>query len=173
MKLKRKNPISKLVIAWDLDGTLIDSSHRQRVKNGKFDLNYWLEHCTEEFISKDSLLPLSQIFYEFQKTGFSQICVTARNLCEADYKYLENKNLNFDMILHRENSLELDEVLKNKKLQEFFKQEGLIPFQAYDDKEENLKIFDKYGFKTFQAQYLNQILKKDSYQEITFKPSDF
>ena len=173
MFIKGKNPIEKLVIAWDLDGTLIDSSHRQRIVKGEFDLDYWLKHCKEEFIMKDSLLPLSQIFYEFQKTGFTQICVTARVLREADFKFFEKYNLNFDMIIHREDSLELDEVLKDKKLQDFFEKEGLIPFQAYDDKEENLKVFDKYGFRTFQASYLNKVLKVDNYKNINFKPKDF
>jgi len=81
--------------------------------------------------------------------------------------------MNFKMILHRKNSLELDEVLKDQRLQDFFKDEGRIPFQAYDDKQENLEIFDKYGFRTFQAKYLNEVLKKNSYSEIDVKPSHF
>ena len=169
-----QNTVRKLVIAWDLDGTLIDSSHRVRFTDtGDFDLDHWKRNCVKEEIFKDSLLPLADVFYEYQKTGFTQICVTARDMTEADFEFLRFHNMNFKMILHRKNSEELDEVLKDQRLKDFFAEEGRIPFQAYDDKNENLEIFDKYGFRTFQAKYLNEVLKKNSYQEIDIKPGSF
>jgi hypothetical protein len=124
-------------------------------------------------IFKDKFLPLMSVFREFQKTGFTQICVTARDMTEWDFEFLKAHDMNFELILHRENSLELDEILKDKKLQEFFSSKGRIPFQAYDDKNENLEIFDKHGFRTFQASYLNKVMSLDSYNEIKFKPSQF
>jgi phosphoglycolate phosphatase-like HAD superfamily hydrolase len=169
-----ENPIKKLVIAWDLDGTLLDSSHRVSFKeNGDFDLEAWIANCTKEKIFKDSFLPLINVFREYQKTGFTQICVTAREMTEFDFEFLKYHDMNFEMILHRKNEHELDEVLKHKKLQSFFKDSGRIPFQAYDDKNENLEVFDKYGFRTFQASYLNEVMKKNSYSEINFKPGEF
>ena len=42
----------------------------------------------------------------------------------------------------------MDEILKDKKLNEFFEESELIPYIAFDDKDENLDVFDKYGFRT-------------------------
>jgi hydroxymethylpyrimidine pyrophosphatase-like HAD family hydrolase len=168
------NISKKLIIAWDLDGTLIDSSHRISFKNnGEFDLDYWIQHSIEEFVMKDKLLPLAELYYEYKKTGFTQICVTARELSEADYKYFKKYNLEFDMILHRNNSKELDEILKSRRLQEYLQEEGRIPFLAFDDKQENLEVFDKFSFRTMHAAYLNKKLEKNSYNEVNFKPSSF
>lgn len=168
------NNLQKLVIAWDLDGTLIDSSHRTKyTEDKKFDLEYWINHCTEEYIMKDKMLPLSDVFYEFQKTGFTQICVTARILNDSDYMFFNKHNLNFDLILHRENSTQLDHILKSDKLKSFFELNNYVPFMAYDDKEENLQVFDKYGFRTFQAIYMNEKLKINNYKDLTFFPNSF
>jgi len=161
--------MDKLVIAWDLDGTLIDSSHRTKVVDGKFDLDYWLANCTREKIFQDSLLPLAKVYFKFKETGFTQICLTARDMNVYDFQFLESHGLEFDALFHRADSKELDEVLKDKKLKEFLKEGGRIPFQAFDDKEENLKVFDKYKFRTFSASYLNIILREDSWRDIKKK----
>ena len=168
--------MEKLVIAWDLDGTLIDSTHRVKFKeDGEFDLEEWIKSSEDkDSVFKDTLLPLSNVYFEFAKSGFTQICVTARNMTDIDFEYLSSNGLYFDMILHRGDSLELDEELKSRKLQNFLKAKGRIPFMAFDDKEENLKIFDNYGFRTFQAIYMNEKLKKDSFSDIKdVKPSLF
>jgi len=169
------NPMNNLVIAWDLDGTLFDSSHRVSFKeDGSFNLEAWIENCTEEQIFKDKDLPLLSLFYEFQKTGFTQIAVTARKMCKADYSFLKSKGMDFKMILQRADSTELDHVLKDRKLKDYFSVNNLIPFMAFDDKEDNLKIFDKFGFRTFQAVYMNEKLSKNSYLEIKdLRPSMF
>jgi len=172
MYQKKVKPIERLVIAWDLDGTLIDSSHRATFIDGEFCLKSWIKDCTEENIMNDSLLPLYEVYQEYKKTGFTQICVTARAMNKEDFDYLAKHGIEFDLILHRKDSQELDEVLKDRKLKEYFSDTGRIPFMAYDDKEENLEIFDQYGFRTFQAKYLNEIMKKDSYSEINFKPGE-
>ena len=44
---------------YDLDGTIIDSSHRARHdENGKLDLDHWKRNNTKENIFKDDLLPM-------------------------------------------------------------------------------------------------------------------
>ena len=172
--------LSNLVIAWDLDATLIDSSQRHRYnENGDFDLDYWIEHAhKEEYVNKDTLLPLFGVYDSFRRAGYSQICVTARVMSPADYKYLEDHGLYFDKILHRGDSLELDHLLKSKSLQDYFNADGKIPFMAFDDKQENLEVFDKFGFRTFHAEYLNRKISLDgstmnSYGDIDFSPADF
>ena len=45
---------------FDLDDTVIDSSHRQRLlSSGSIDLDYWRAHSTVGLIARDSLLPLA------------------------------------------------------------------------------------------------------------------
>ncbi|MDG1859332.1 MAG: hypothetical protein P8I94_09525, partial [Emcibacteraceae bacterium] len=54
---------------FDLDHTLIDSSHRQLTDaNGSLDLTHWIENCTREKIMGDKLLPLEKK----KKTSFTK-----------------------------------------------------------------------------------------------------
>lgn len=164
--------IKKLVVAFDLDGTIIDATHRGRKKeNGEWDIEYWLEQATYENIMNDRLMPLFEVYREFQKTGHTLICVTARNLRKNDLLYFEKHNITFDKIIHRDGSEELDHQLKDSGLQKYFKESGLIPYIAFDDKEDNLKVFDKYGFRTFNANYMNKKLEEGKFNP-DLKPKD-
>ena len=87
--------IKRLVIAFDLDGTLIDSSHRSGYReDGKFYLEDWVAKSTWEYIQKDTLLPLYHLYHAYKEAGFTVIAVTARELREGDYRYFEQNNLN-------------------------------------------------------------------------------
>ena len=47
---------------WDLDGTVIDSSHRySTLPNGDIDLPRWIADNTKANIERDSLLPLARL----------------------------------------------------------------------------------------------------------------
>ncbi len=158
--------IKNLVIAWDLDGTLIDSTHRAINKNGEIDYNIWLKKCTKQYIFKDTLLPLTKIYFSFQKAGFTQICITSRTLNSNDLEFLNIHNLKFNALLHRENSEELSEILKSRLVKDFFEKNQLLPFIAFDDKKENLAVLKKFGFRTFNADYLNEKLRLKSFNEV-------
>ncbi len=60
--------MKKTIFTFDLDGTVIDSSHRATltVDNGQvvLDLNAWRQDSTYENIMKDSLLPLANYMRE-------------------------------------------------------------------------------------------------------------
>lgn len=155
--------MKQLINIFDLDATLIDSAHRINVDGDKskgVDLNYWIKNNTRDNILKDSLLPLVNLFNEFKKTNFTNIAVTAREMTDADFEFLDIHGLHFNMVLHRENSLDLDHVLKEKKLQELFLNENYIPFLAFDDKDDNLEVFSKFGFKCFNAIQMNELLSQ-------------
>lgn len=148
--------IKRQVIVFDLDHTLIDSSHRQIYKpDGSLDLDEWRRLSTWDNIKNDSLLPLCHHFFAFKKAGFTIIAVTARQMDENDYRFLEEHDLTFDFILERGDSVELDEKLKDGQLHKFLQEEGRIPFLFYDDKDENLIVAEKYGFKGMKSQLSN------------------
>ena len=77
---------------YDMDGTLVDSSHRYRIgSNGKIDLQYWIDNCTPDKIAADSLLPLAaQYKAQLLDSGVYVVIATARVLEKADMAFINN-----------------------------------------------------------------------------------
>lgn len=91
-----------MLVVYDLDGTLIDSSHRYRnLPNGSIDLDYWFANATPENIAKDSLKPLIDKFRRHAYTVDTVIC-TARTMTEADHEFLRANNMHIVPVLHRQ-----------------------------------------------------------------------
>ena len=69
------------ICIYDLDGTVIDSSHRAtHDEQGNIDLANWKAKSTKDFIFQDKLMPLySQLVADY-KNGDMIILCTARNL---------------------------------------------------------------------------------------------
>ena len=156
------------VIVFDLDNTLIDSSHRARNKpDGSYDLEYWRKHSTWEYISKDTLLPAYFDYLNFRDQGYTIVAVTAREMDENDHRYLEEHGLEVAAILSRGDSKELDHVLKHRLLDKFFyvdSETPRLPFLFYDDKPENLEVAKKYNFIPVNAVFRNLAsIAKDFY----------
>ena len=81
---------------YDMDGTIVDSSHRYRTVTvdgvEKIDLPYWRENSTPEKIMADGFLPL----YEEYKADLADptvyvIIATARVMTEADWRFVNEK----------------------------------------------------------------------------------
>lgn len=86
---------------FDLDGTVIDSSHRKAtLPDGSLDLDHWIENCTPEKIAGDTLLPLADYMRKVFSLHEVLIC-TARVMSEADYDFLFDNGLHADAILSR------------------------------------------------------------------------
>lgn len=95
----------KKIKIYDLDGTLIDSSHRYRAKNDRIDLEHWRKNDTPEKVMQDTFLDL----YEWLKVDLKRddtfvIFATARACVENDhnYEFLKAHNIEPDMFIHRE-----------------------------------------------------------------------
>ena len=95
----------KKIKIYDLDGTLIDSSHRYRAIDGRIDLAHWRENDTRLNVFKDSFLDL----YEWLKVDLKRkdtfvIFATARACTYNDhnYEFLKNNNIWPDMFIHRQ-----------------------------------------------------------------------
>jgi hypothetical protein len=95
----------KKIKIYDLDGTLIDSSHRYRAKDNRIDLAHWRENDTPDKVMQDSFLDL----YEWLKVDLERkdtfvIFATARACVENDhnYEFLKVHNIVPDMFIHRQ-----------------------------------------------------------------------
>ena len=92
-----------MLYIFDLDHTVIDSSHRQLTrKDGSLDLDAWRENCTKSQINRDSLLPLARFMRRAIADPNTQTAIcTARVLSKHDYNFLAEKGLVTDYILAR------------------------------------------------------------------------
>ncbi len=93
-----------MLYIFDLDHTVIDSSHRQLTReDGSLDLDNWIENCTREKIYADRLLPLARIMRKLIADDNHQVAIcTARVLSKHDYDFLTDRGLFPDYILARQ-----------------------------------------------------------------------
>lgn len=94
----------KKIKIYDLDGTLIDSSHRYQTKNGRIDLAHWRDNDTRLNVFKDSFLDLHKwLQVDLKRKDTFVIFATARACTYNDhnYEFLKNHNIFPDMFIHR------------------------------------------------------------------------
>lgn len=97
----------KKIKVYDLDGTLIDSSHRYRTdETGKrIDLEFWIANDTHEKIFQDKFLILKKwLEHDLQRDDTFVIFATARACIEGDstYQFLQHHNIMPDKFIHRQ-----------------------------------------------------------------------
>ena len=137
----------KGILFYDLDGTIIDSSHRAKYVNGILDLNHWKQNCTKENILADDILPLYWELYQNWLDGYYICLNTAREMGYWDYEYLRINHIPYHKILSRPiGDNRADWILKakqqNKLLSLKWAKGKSVAF--YDDKIENLEGVQKY-----------------------------
>lgn len=149
---------------YDLDGTLIDSSHRQlTLPDGSLDLDHWREHSTPEKVFNDSLLPLVSLFKKHNRLHTTLFC-TARVLSDADYDFLMHHGLMADYTLSRPGGCRTpDAVLKEIQLRLFAHDRGITWADfcsdaiMYDDNRNVLSHMMQNGLKVQDAVRLNRV----------------
>ena len=156
---------------WDLDGTVIDSSHRySTLENGDIDLPRWIENNTRENISLDKLLPLADLMRENYRSGDTVIICTARVLGVWDHVFLADHGIKAQFILSRAlGDNRGDAEMKRAKLIALFADLS-IPFARwtrnatfYDDNQGVLDMAEKIGIRTRNAVKLNlQLTRKQA-----------
>ena len=157
-----------MLLIFDLDGTAIDSTHRQNtLADGSLNLAKWKENNTPEKIALDSLLPLGK---QWSKGLDKKIAIiTARVLGDADYKFLKDNNLRYDFIYSRYAGNDMpDAQLKRLALYKLAKDMGksmqwLRNFAVfYDDNLSVLRMATKLKVANVDATLYNQsqLLKK-------------
>jgi len=112
---------------FDLDHTVIDSSHRQLTRaDGSLDLAHWIENCSREKIFGDSLLPLADQMRDLIARGRNVVICTARVMSDADYDFLYAHGLYTPWILSRPMGSRLgDAALKEGLLRAFASRQNI------------------------------------------------
>jgi hypothetical protein len=155
---------------WDLDGTVIDSSHRySTLPNGDIDLPRWRADNTKENIELDSLLPLAKLMRSNYRMGDTVIICTARVLSTWDHIFLARHQLNANFILSRAlDDNRGDAEMKRAKLFALFA-DLKVPFARwtrnatfYDDNAGVLSMAERYGIRAKNATKLNLQLTKQA-----------
>ena len=96
----------KRIHVYDIDGTLISSSHRYRTaKCGtKIDLKYWRSKDNSDHIYKDSFLPHMAQYKEDLKNPEIYVILATARACkpgDANYKYIQRRMGMPDKFVHR------------------------------------------------------------------------
>ena len=145
---------------YDLDGTIIDSSHRAIVNpDGTINLKKWREMNTKDFIFGDTLLPMYWQLVSDYKMGDIIVICTARNLNKHDMNFIHTMGIYYDYIISRpDGDITADDVLKWNQCKHFF---NLKQFQKcrktiFDDNVKTLTRFFSKGCNIVNSKEWNK-----------------
>ena len=147
---------------FDLDHTVIDSSHRQLTRSdGSLDLDAWRTNCTAKMIARDSLLPLARSMRLAYAKGHNVIICTARVIGAYDLQYLADNGLRYHALLSRADGDDTaDALLKYRALLSHFRGQPVARWARqsvfFDDNQSVLKMAKSLGIMTRDAVQLNQ-----------------
>ena len=107
-----------MLFIFDLDGTTIDSSHRQNtLPDGSLNLDAWVRNNTPEKIARDSLLPMAESWKTINRQNHQIVIMTARVIGAADLKFLADNGLDYDRIYSRAfGDTTPDDILKKRMI---------------------------------------------------------
>jgi hypothetical protein len=151
---------------FDLDHTVIDSTHRQLTKaDGSLDLAHWIENNTPQKIAADKLLPLADTMRQRIAQGREVIICTARVMGEHDYQFLKDHGLFVPVILSRPmGDSSPDWMLKERLLRQYASDTGrswarfCLSAVMYDDNESVVKMAYLNNIDAYNAIALNKIM---------------
>lgn len=146
---------------FDLDHTVIDSSHRQLTsEKGDLNLAHWRENCTPEKIALDTLLPLADNMRDAYSAGHKVAICTSRVMQKADWDFLKHNNLLFHYAQHRAiDDTRSDGIYKRDKLQRILSHFLCPPNRAilFDDNEDVLDVARSMGILAIDAKLSNDL----------------
>lgn len=148
------------VVIFDLDGTVIDSTHRHASNpDGSIDLDHWRENSTPAKIALDSLLPLVHKMRTMHKSGFYVVICTARVLSRADYQFFLNNNIPFRKVLSRPRGNDTEDgALKAAQISELLARLNVEHSRAqmFDDNQRVIAAMSQIGIRCHDAKKLNK-----------------
>ena len=155
-----------MLYIFDLDGTVIDSSHRQNtLPDGSLDLAHWVENNTPEKILADSLLPLAGKMRSVRSVKDTVAVITARVIQDADLAFMKRNDLKFDFLFSRaQGNRTPDDLLKRRAILKLARklQRSMAWMRKnavfFDDNLAVLDIMTAMGIKTVNATTANERL---------------
>ena len=149
-----------MIAVFDLDGTVIDSSHRALInEQGGINIENWRTHTREQILG-DVELPLAQFMRDCiaDKNIRVWIC-TSRNLSGADYELLQKLGIRgADLILSRDENdnredvpYKLAKIKKRINLPSVSERERLF----FDDRQDIRRAMSEIGFLCPEPQFWN------------------
>jgi len=147
----------KKIHVYDLDGVLVDTSHRYRTKsNGAIDLAYWFANRTEEKIKQDKLLPLAkQYVLDCINSEIYTVLCTAREYHPIDLQFIVGcLGYPDKLIMRMPGNNDPDYVYKRRELQRLFnlKQFQKLTKRFWDDNTRNLYAVADLGVHCYHVQ---------------------
>jgi phosphoglycolate phosphatase-like HAD superfamily hydrolase len=145
----------KRIHVYDLDGVLVDTSHRYRNKpDGTIDLEYWFDNHSAEMVARDKRLPLAkQYLADCLNPEIYTIVCTARMYHTIDIEYIVGRLGAPDKLIMRDekNRNTPDNVLKLRQLQRLFnlKQFANLPRRLWEDNQRNIATLAEIFTDTF------------------------
>ena len=151
---------------FDLDHTVVDSSHRQATRpDGSLDLDHWREHSTAKLIERDTLLPLAHEWRKILKRGHTVLVCTARVMGPADYFYFGSRGLFADTVISRtEGDRTPDDLLKLRGLKRYCRENGISWARfcrtaiMFDDNQNVINTLVSNGLTCYDAISTNESL---------------
>ena len=151
---------------FDLDHTVVDSSHRQATRpDGSLDLDHWKANSTPRLIERDTLLPLAHEWRKLHRRGHEIVVCTARVMGPADYRYLTSRGLFADTVISRqEGDRTADDLLKLRSLRKFAASKGISwrrftqTSMMFDDNKNVISCLSNYGLPCYDAISINEAL---------------
>ena len=155
-----------MIYIFDLDHTVVDSSHRQATRpDGSLDLDHWKANSTPKLIERDTLLPLAHEWRKLHKRGHTIVVCTARVMGPADYFYLGSRGLFTHKIISRaDGDRTPDDLLKLRGLKQYARSEGISwarlckTAKMFDDNKNVLSTLAANGLSCYDAISTNEAL---------------
>jgi hypothetical protein len=171
-------------VIFDLDGTVICSAHRQATKPcGSLDLAHWIDNAKPELIYQDGLLPLARSMRAIKRAGHTVIVCTSRCMQQADFDFLHNNDLRYDVIFSRPGRFvgrddaeyassyygfvgdaREDEVIKAEQLSGYFASQGYTDIRKanvimFDDNLKVIRKMQEIGIDCLNATNVNRHMR--------------
>ena len=156
-----------MLFIFDLDGTTIDSSHRQNtLPDGSLNLDAWVRNNTPEKIARDSLLPMAESWKTINRQKHQIVIMTARVIGKADLKFLADNGLGYDRIYSRAfGDTTPDDILKKRMISrlavDFKRSLAWIRSNAYmfDDNKNVRQCLTGFGIRCYNPTNYNEVTK--------------
>lgn len=143
LNLFHATKVSKAIPVFDLDGVVVDATHRQICNpDGTLNLDKYREMSTDAHISKDTPLAFADTARMLSRENYPFFVCTARVVCKSTIKWLTKQGISPLAFMGREgeNDYRRDAELKRYHLQKMFTPEQLKTAYLIDDNEKNCKM---------------------------------